>query len=391
MNQDEAFIQAIREEPDDDAVRLIYADWLEDQGVPERAARGEFIRVQVEQARTSINDPCYLALQIREEALLQTHWDAWVGPLREALGNPTGSSFHNAWLDRPFAATALSHFRRGFVETVTVTGRRFINCAEKLARLTPIRQVRLGLAGSLIDQIGQLSMLSQVESLEFVDYFVNPLGPACARELARSPHLGRLRRLGLQRNNLQNEGLQALASAPWLAGLHRLNLVENGLSGQGFQALTSSPFVPRLTALSVGSNLPGNGLIPLVRSPLVSHLRSLDLSNSAIHPDTLAEALAGAPLEGLTHLDLSRNPLGPRGANTLAETPVLGQLTTLNLDGCGLGDDGFETLVSSPHLGNLRGLTLRGNQLTARSVALIMRTGLLDRLRVLELEGNPMA
>ena len=42
MTHDEAFLQAIIDNPDDDAPRLIYADWLEERGDP----RGEFIRVQ---------------------------------------------------------------------------------------------------------------------------------------------------------------------------------------------------------------------------------------------------------------------------------------------------------------------------------------------------------
>ena len=45
-----AFIHSIREAPDDDAPRLVYADWLEDNGDPQRA---EFIRVQCELARTA--------------------------------------------------------------------------------------------------------------------------------------------------------------------------------------------------------------------------------------------------------------------------------------------------------------------------------------------------
>ena len=42
MTHDDAFLQAIIENPDDDAPRLLYADWLEERGDP----RGEFIRVQ---------------------------------------------------------------------------------------------------------------------------------------------------------------------------------------------------------------------------------------------------------------------------------------------------------------------------------------------------------
>ena len=39
----EAFLQRIRAFPDDDAPRLVFADWLDEQGDP----RGEFIRVQI--------------------------------------------------------------------------------------------------------------------------------------------------------------------------------------------------------------------------------------------------------------------------------------------------------------------------------------------------------
>lgn len=44
-----AFLAAIRNAPDDDAPRLVYADWLDDHDDSERA---EFIRVQVKLART---------------------------------------------------------------------------------------------------------------------------------------------------------------------------------------------------------------------------------------------------------------------------------------------------------------------------------------------------
>jgi uncharacterized protein (TIGR02996 family) len=46
--QDRAFLDAIRESPDDDTPRLVYADWLDDHDEP---ARATFIRVQCELAR----------------------------------------------------------------------------------------------------------------------------------------------------------------------------------------------------------------------------------------------------------------------------------------------------------------------------------------------------
>jgi uncharacterized protein (TIGR02996 family) len=41
MSLEASFLRAIREEPDDDAPRLIYADWLEERGDP----RGEYLRL----------------------------------------------------------------------------------------------------------------------------------------------------------------------------------------------------------------------------------------------------------------------------------------------------------------------------------------------------------
>src|SRR5262245_17812978 len=73
MPDADAFLAAIRAAPADDAPRLVYADWLDDHGQPERA---EFIRVQCELARR--DDP---ALRAREAELLARHHDDFAGPL----------------------------------------------------------------------------------------------------------------------------------------------------------------------------------------------------------------------------------------------------------------------------------------------------------------------
>src|SRR5437868_14865571 len=67
MPTEEAFIQAIIADPDDDAPRLIYADWLDEQGESERA---EFIRVQIALARMDEDDERRPELEVRERNLL---------------------------------------------------------------------------------------------------------------------------------------------------------------------------------------------------------------------------------------------------------------------------------------------------------------------------------
>src|SRR4051812_45143988 len=73
----DAFLRAIRDNPDD-AHRLVYADWLDEQGDADRA---EFIRLQCRLARLGPDDPARDALEARERALLTAHEAKWLGPL----------------------------------------------------------------------------------------------------------------------------------------------------------------------------------------------------------------------------------------------------------------------------------------------------------------------
>jgi uncharacterized protein (TIGR02996 family) len=52
MNPEDEFLEAIRQNPDDDTPRLVYADWLEERDDP----RGEFIRIQCQLANMTPDD-----------------------------------------------------------------------------------------------------------------------------------------------------------------------------------------------------------------------------------------------------------------------------------------------------------------------------------------------
>src|SRR5689334_15276110 len=91
-----SFLAAIREAPEDDTPRLVYADWLDDQG---DAARAEFIRIQCERARLHEGEARDFELRWREEQLLADHGEEWS---REVP----------AWARKECT------FRRGFVDSV---------------------------------------------------------------------------------------------------------------------------------------------------------------------------------------------------------------------------------------------------------------------------------
>ena len=72
MSERDAFLQAVCEHPEDDAPRLVFADWLEEHGDP---ARADFIRTQIELAKLSPDDPRRPALQEREAGFYAVRLD----------------------------------------------------------------------------------------------------------------------------------------------------------------------------------------------------------------------------------------------------------------------------------------------------------------------------
>jgi uncharacterized protein (TIGR02996 family) len=127
------FLAAVLAEPHNDAPRLGYADWLEETGEPELAARGEFIRVQVEIARLQkqvkryppypsrldsevvVSPPRLPALRRREGELLGPNWPAWCGSEWAARCH-----CENLWPAPPCPTPSIT-FRRGFVAEITCT------------------------------------------------------------------------------------------------------------------------------------------------------------------------------------------------------------------------------------------------------------------------------
>jgi carbon storage regulator len=65
----QAFLNAIEANPDDEGLRLVLADWLEERGDP----LGEWLRLQCRLARLPAKDRHRSALERREQALWAEH------------------------------------------------------------------------------------------------------------------------------------------------------------------------------------------------------------------------------------------------------------------------------------------------------------------------------
>ena len=78
MNSDDAFLRAIANEPSDDAMRLKYADWLDEQDDP----RGELLHVQSELEQPPADKAAYRELCEREQELVKEVDPVWVQQVR---------------------------------------------------------------------------------------------------------------------------------------------------------------------------------------------------------------------------------------------------------------------------------------------------------------------
>jgi uncharacterized protein (TIGR02996 family) len=133
MTRDE-LLQAVIENPDDDAPRLVFADWLENHGEGERA---EFIRVQIELAKLPNEDNRRPELEQREREFLARNESEWVKPIRDWVVSCT--------------------FHRGFIAEVAVKVDMYQKHTFELLQLAPIR--RMSVDGAEVEISGSARRL----------------------------------------------------------------------------------------------------------------------------------------------------------------------------------------------------------------------------------------
>jgi len=87
MGEREALLRAVCDNPDDDLPRLVFADWLEEHGEPERA---EFIRVQIRLSRLTfvpLDEPALAkSLRERQRLLWAANHRIWLDDLPKGEG-----------------------------------------------------------------------------------------------------------------------------------------------------------------------------------------------------------------------------------------------------------------------------------------------------------------
>ena len=341
---EQELIARVAEAPDDDAPRLVLADWLGQQGEP----RGELIVTACTLTRDDVPIGVRRALVKRHDALLREHGRRWLaelglradegrfvrGMVEEAqVGSPT--LMKN--IDIHFASTPLRALRVIDPDFDTV---RLLSFSPHVSRLRALTLDRLAR--------GLASQLLEIQALESLSHFrISDTGVTDdeVRVLVESKRFLALGSLQLDRNRIGTRGAVALADAEHLPALVSLDLMINEIGDAGARALASAPQRKLLRVLGVNHN----------RLTQVGAIAISDTSH----------------LTQLNTLDLGFNDLGDRGITALGRSMWLGGLTTLNLERTHFTAVGARALAVSTRFPNLTMLELAYNDLPAAEQELL--------------------
>ncbi|MCZ2344488.1 MAG: TIGR02996 domain-containing protein [Bacteroidales bacterium] len=248
----DALFAAILAAPDDDLPRLVFADYLEEQGHPALAARAAFIRLQI------------AADKLPPDSARRLEWSRQIGELRPL--------FRDEWAEA-FAPGELSgcvvNYHRGFADEIQIPVEKLILFHERIFAAAPVCVLRLidDLPTTTWDCVSEAQTLRRLRTLQLGPHSGLHLGSTCAtllreapltnllrlelsgnslddrwairfaREYATYPLAGSVVELDLARNDLTDAAASTLAAASWPVPLHCLRLTGNRLTPEGVSRL----------------------------------------------------------------------------------------------------------------------------------------------------------
>jgi uncharacterized protein (TIGR02996 family) len=203
-----SFLAAIAAEPDSDLPRLVYADWLEENGKAERA---ELIRLscRLDPDRERYDDLAINALRSEVEGLLEADRRA-----------------EHRWLYKLSPGQLLCdrvrvRWRRGLVDSLELPVRWFVEHGARFRKRYPLlRKLVLFRLNGWGERLAACKWLKGIRELELACWYAD----ADAVALAASPHLGNVERLTLWAGGGLEQARQFARATAW-PGLRELHLV----------------------------------------------------------------------------------------------------------------------------------------------------------------------
>ncbi|QJW99205.1 TIGR02996 domain-containing protein [Frigoriglobus tundricola] len=202
MSEEDALLRAICEHPDDDTPRLVFADWLSEQGGPLNAAWANAIRAQVWLARGATG-----AATSQRSKLFESSYGR--EKLYERLGLPQ-------WV---------SQWARGFPTFASAHFHQLRDAWQRLAFRIPIRRLCLyGVSEADAAEFVAWPALTVLNELHISTVWERTAPPDVIPLLANCPALSGLKSLFLQDALFNEVTVTALMDSPHLVRLEGLVL-----------------------------------------------------------------------------------------------------------------------------------------------------------------------
>ena len=224
-----------------------------------------------------------------------------------------------------------------------------------LARLSS-----LSLTGNQIDAAAARTLLAALPPDSRLDLYANPLGDEGAALLCEATQLSHSDTFSPgPAGGIGDDGAIAVAGSASASRFKRMMLGGQHLGPRGVEALFRSPHLSQLAFIDLSNNTLAR--LPPSELPSLGQLtaRACSLTDAGI-----VDFCERSRLPVLAHLDLSTNQLGPRAARAIASASGLPSLTTLDLSGNPLSEEGLIELLSGG-LPSLRHLTVRDCEITS--------------------------
>ncbi len=362
MPDAESFVAAIASAPADDLPRLVYADWLDENGDPARAA---FIRDHVALAKLRPGTDEYRTLFRRCADTLRANLPAWIKPACDAFGQPA------EW--KPGKAI----------------GGRF---AIQLAEVTRIRNVEITRGF-----VGQASIWLDAECPpRALDELLKQYP---VTNLTLRVRLASERWDGFTTDRLRS--VRALTLFPVMPMNMEFGYVTPAFTGLSSMTLNTasqimqlcqSPLAKQLVELRVANH--SGVLAPLVEFPLDDRLQTFALlpaQHAATDPHAWSAISRVAFRPTLKRLDLTRCGMTDDGLAAFARGEEWVRLQGLKLGGNLFGDRGWADFCRGWRTPELTYLDASRNRLTDAGAEMLSRSGMMRTVRVIDLRGNRIA
>ncbi len=405
MNDREALYAAILAHPDEDTPRLVFADYLEENGDAKYAA---FIRKQIDLAQVPEWDALWVRAWNRDrDALTGRGFDTFVPKLPDGIDLPSLTSFRRGFVwhiestdTGPFLKHADELFAALPIQALTIEADRRhwrapINLTKLFASpcLARIKQLTFNLTQLTAKTIRQMQACPYLGNLTALRFEFATLEPAAVRALFKPPLIERLEVLSFENNSLVwSDVASGLAHVD---GPHRLRtfvLSEGSVgsgSGYGRVSLFATPLLRGLKELDVsGYRLNESDIRALCEAPVVNTLESLTLTMTEPGVPGVKVLSECAALRGLKRLRMMSNKLGSVAAKALGRSPHLAGLQVLELGGNPLGDKGALALAEAPCVANLIELELMHCDIGDAGAAALMKVLSADRIINLSLSSS---